>query len=88
MKNFFKGKPSRPQTPTFDSSPTPRTMEEINKTYSELCGRAGQLQYQIKVNTEQLEEINTALKSVNHEANARQKLDAEALDKKEEVASV
>lgn len=58
--------------------PVPRSMDEIQKTYAELCARSGALQYKIKIEERELGQLNLALENVNAEANARQKLDAEA----------
>lgn len=57
----------------------PRSMEDIQKNYTQLCTEAGQLQYQLKVYSQKLEEINSTLSSVNIEASARQQLDAQKL---------
>lgn len=83
MKNFFKSKKPNPQ-PKVPEQPVPRTMDELNTLYTELCNRAGQLQYQVETNKEQLDNINTAIRNINYEADARRKLDAEAETKKTE----
>lgn len=56
----------------------PRTMEEIQKAYQQLCANAGQCQYQIFALNEELTRINEGLKAVNNEGAARQQLDREA----------
>lgn len=73
---FFKGKQKQPVTEA-PAAPAPRSMEELNKVYQELCARTGQLQYKMAVDKEQLKQLNEAIRSVNLEADARQKLDAE-----------
>lgn len=55
----------------------PRTMAEIQQAYQQLCANAGQIQYQIKIQTRELERINTQLESVNNEGAARMQLDKE-----------
>lgn len=56
----------------------PRALTEIQKEYQELCLKAGQIQYQVKVNTDELEKINERLLEVNYEAAERNQLDATA----------
>jgi len=83
MTKFFKGKNKKAaEVPT--EAPVPRQMDEIKKSYEELRNRAGDLQYQAFILKRDLEQINQALVSVNHEAAARQKLDKEAADKQAE----
>lgn len=77
MNKYFKTKFAATPKQAEPKTPTPRTLEEVNKVYSELCARAGQLQYGIKTYREQLEQLNTALKSVIAEGEARTKLDQE-----------
>lgn len=81
MNKFFKSKQQAPQVAA-PVEPVPRSMEEINKTYSELCGRAGQLQYGIKIYQEQLDQINSAIKNVAAEGDARKNLDAKQAEVK------
>jgi rRNA maturation endonuclease Nob1 len=56
----------------------PRTMAEIQAAYQQLCANAGQVQYQLKVQSKELEKLNAQLEAVNKEAFARQQLDAAA----------
>lgn len=72
--NFRQQQPQAPKP----VSPAPRSMDEIQKVYAELCARAGALQYRITIEKRELDQLNEALENVNSEANARQKLDAEA----------
>lgn len=53
----------------------PREMTEIEKSYQQNCLSAGQLQYQIRVYTEQLNQVNQQLLAINNEAAARKQLD-------------
>ncbi len=53
----------------------PRSLEEINKEFSQLVYQAGQAQYQIHVIEGDLSRINFRLKEVNREAAARNELD-------------
>jgi len=88
--NFFKKakhKQQAKQQPAPQKNPEPRSLEEINKTYGELCARAGELQYKITVDTDQLKQINEALRNVNYEAAARQTLDKQAADVKKAEAT-
>lgn len=45
-----------------------RTLEEIQKDYATLCGRAGDLQYRIHTLQSELTSINTHLRELNEEA--------------------
>jgi ribosomal protein L12E/L44/L45/RPP1/RPP2 len=65
------------QLPQHDA-PVPRSMEEINKVYQELCMRAGELQYRILVSNGDLDNVNEALANINSEGAARIALDAKA----------
>jgi hypothetical protein len=56
----------------------PRSFEEIQAAYGQLCAQAGAAQYQVYVHSEELKRLNESLVSVNQEAAARQRLDAEA----------
>lgn len=56
----------------------PRTLPEIQRHYQETCVRAGQLQYQVKVYSDELETVNEELVRINKEAAARQMLDSQA----------
>lgn len=58
-----------------EAASAPRTMEEINKEYSETVGKVGQTQYLVYVYTKELEQANSRLLSLNQEASARQVLD-------------
>ncbi len=69
-KNWLKGFKKAPK------EQPPRTMEAIQAEYGQLSARAGQIQYQVFVLNKDLEQTNQALVAVNHEAAARQKLDA------------
>lgn len=53
----------------------PRTLEQIQAHYNQLCLRAGDLQYRIKCFQGDLEAANQALQQVNQEAAARKSLD-------------
>lgn len=57
---------------------TPRGMAEVQKEYGQLCGIAGELQYQISMYAENLKEINRKLQTVNREAATLQ----QAVDKR------
>lgn len=70
---FFKNR-SKPK----EVAPVPRELSEIQKEYSELRARAGELTYQVFVLEGDLQQVNQALLTINHEAAARQKLDKEA----------
>lgn len=73
FKKFKKNKVS-----LASKQPEPRSLDEINKDYAELCARAGESQYKVKIEQERLEQLNSALKNLNAEGAARQKLNSEA----------
>ena len=54
----------------------PRSLEEIKSSYDKVTKDAGQLQYQIKVYTAQLEQLNNEMFRLHNEAAARNTLDA------------
>lgn len=60
----------------------PKTVDDLQKEYTNLCTKAGHLQYQISTLKAELELVNSALKNINIEAS---QLAAEA--KKEEKPS-
>lgn len=62
-------------------SETKRTIETIHKEYSELCAKAGHLNYQIYTLSKDLELVNQQLRDLNLEASA---LSAAESVKKEE----
>lgn len=70
MTKFFKNRKRVAQ-----KAVEPRSIEEVTKEYTELCGKAGQAQYQVMVFTKELERLNERLLSVNQEAAARNELD-------------
>lgn len=45
-----------------------RTLAEVHQEYSNLCAKAGNLQYQITVFNEDLDLVNDQLKELNFEA--------------------
>jgi hypothetical protein len=59
-----------------------RTMDEIGGEYQQLCVRAGDLQYKIRIFGKDLDTINKQLEALNFEAAAVQ---AESLKKAEEA---
>lgn len=65
----------------------PREMVAIQKSYQEFCVKAGQVQYQIKVLTDELNNINSALLTINNEGAARNRLDQESKAKTEETTN-
>jgi len=68
MKNFLKRKKS-------PKPPEPRTIEDIQKVYTEILSKAAQIQYQVYVYKQELEKCNRDLVFINQEAAARQALD-------------
>lgn len=54
----------------------PRELNDILKEAGEAYARAGAFQYEIKVKSDQLAEVNERLLALNNEAHARQQLDA------------
>lgn len=72
MKNPFKRKK--------DSFPKPvemRSLDEIRQEYAELRAKAGELQYQVHIASEDLKFVNSKLRDVNNEAANRIKFDKE-----------
>jgi hypothetical protein len=65
---------------------TPRSMEEIQKSYGEMCARAGGLQYRIFIDRKELAKTNEILEHLNLEGAARQALDAKAKEEAEQAA--
>lgn len=61
----------------------PRTMEEIQKEYQQLCWNAGQAQYQINITSKELQKMNDRIEAVNREGAARIQLDKDAKNKEE-----
>ena len=61
-----------------------RTLQEIQAQYQQLCFNAGQLQYQIKANQDNLDMMNKEIRDLNLEA-AVLKAD-EAAEKAKEAA--
>lgn len=62
----------------------PRELKEIQQEYQELCLKAGQAQYQVKVLKAELDNYNSRLLEINREAAARNELDKKA---KEEASN-
>lgn len=54
----------------------PRSLADITAEYNQLVSRAGGLQYQQFVYEDELKKVNDRLVEINHEAAARQQLDA------------
>ncbi len=77
MNIFSTRSKKQKQKQVQQTPPVPRELPEIQKLYSELTGKAGQLEYQMYMVPKQLKEINEALESLNYEAAARKKLNAE-----------
>lgn len=50
------------------SEKAPRTRQDIQNEYTQLCAKAGNLQYQIYAHTKDLEVINTQQRELNFEA--------------------
>lgn len=67
---FFK--PKKKALPTKQLEP--RSTEELTKIHNDLCRRAGEVQYVISVNREELNRVNDALRAINNEAGARNEL--------------
>jgi Tfp pilus assembly protein FimV len=61
-----------------DTTAQPREKAELDKEYTELCSKAGQLQYDIAAKEQLLMQYNARINALVGEANARA-----ALDKKE-----
>lgn len=66
----------KPATYNLQEAPAPREMAVLEVENQKLCAQAGTLQYQIYVLEHDLIKTNEALRDLNYEAAARQKLDA------------
>lgn len=58
-----------------ETTKEPRTLEEIQAHYNQLCLRAGDIQYKLKCFQGDLDVTNQALMQINQEAAARKKLE-------------
>lgn len=65
-----------------------RSVAEIQQEYTNLCARAGQLQYQILIASKDLSALNGTLQNLNLEAAAAQNKAAEVAAKSGEQANV
>lgn len=61
-----------------EAAPQPRLMPKIQEEHTQLIQRAGVSEYQIFIHTEELRQVNEALRRINYEAANRQRMDAEA----------
>lgn len=77
---FFKSK----NKPKPAKQPEPRALEELTAIHNDLCRRAGETQYVISANKDELSRINEALRIVNNEAVARKELNAKLATKEPE----
>lgn len=62
----------------FPTQPVPRALDEVRKEYTQLAFDLGQAQYQVLIYTQATKTLSERMKLVNQEAEARNKLDAEA----------
>lgn len=63
-----------------------KTVEDLQREYTQLCSKAGHLQYQVSMLTAELSVVNESLKAINLEAAAlAQQVKADKLE--EEKAS-
>jgi hypothetical protein len=69
IKKLFKKKQKFP-TPT-----VPRSQDEIKKSYFEVRGQAGEIQYQVSILSQDLNTLNETLKGLNQEMHTRIQLD-------------
>lgn len=77
---FFKNKSKKKV-----EVPKPRELKDIQAEYRDLANKAGQVQYVIHAQQKNLQQINARLEYVNHEAEARNKLDKETAEKQKET---
>jgi len=73
---------SKKSANTTEKQKEPRSMEEIQNIYKDLCLKAGQAQYQVAVIQAEIADTNRQLLDINQEAAARNELDKE--NKKDE----
>jgi hypothetical protein len=69
LKGLSKAKKDAPQLP--------RTTEEIQKEYYDLCAKLGSATYNVKFNQRVVDQITSDLSNLDAEAGARSKLDKE-----------
>ena len=69
LKNLLKR--NKNVVPTI---PVPRSEDEINKDYTEVCAKAGQVQYNLYLLTKNLEALNGRLREIDLEMRQRQEL--------------
>ena len=55
--------------------PQPRSREVLTERYSQLCAKAGELQYRIKVQEQELADLNREMQELNNEAFLASKLE-------------
>lgn len=60
------------------SATIPREAQPIRDDYAKRLAKAGELQYQISVLTEELDQLNGEIKSLNYEFQARTDLDKQS----------
>lgn len=84
MTKFFKGKnkQAKPLSPVL-----PRSMDDLNKAYSDLIGKLGMEELKLAVSKRNCDIYKTNLMDLSVEADARQKLDAEEKAKTEQNQS-
>jgi hypothetical protein len=83
MKGFTNRFTRRSNKTVIAELPQPRTMEDIQKEYVDLLGKAAQAGYQAYVYNKELTKLNERLEQVNLEGAQRQKLDKESAPKTE-----
>lgn len=77
FKRFFKGAASK-QVELPASNPTPRSLEEINKEYTQLCLTIGNTQVKARAVQQELDYLFRKADSLGNENQARLDLDAKA----------
>lgn len=80
MSKYFKNLRSAKKA----ADPIPRKIEEIKADNDKLVTNAGIVQYQVYALERDLKQINEAIVNLNYEAAARQKLDKEIQEPKQE----
>lgn len=66
------------KNPIPKETPQPRELKELKAEHETISAQAGAAQYQVHIFGKELARLNQQLESLNYEAAARNKLDAEA----------
>lgn len=88
LSKFFKGKEAAKVAISDEAKqkPTPRSKDEINKQYQEVCTMLGDKQVKAKGLQQEIDQLFTYVTSLGNELDARLKLDGDAKRAEEAAA--